>query len=74
MKMSELQEGDLGKVDHQLFIVRMRCPTDTRASGVTDVVFDGGSRKTYIWEIEDPEVRRLGRGELITKIVVKEMG
>jgi hypothetical protein len=71
MKLSDVRLNGVGKLNGELFIVVDRYPAD-RVSGGTEIAFEDGCRKTYIWDYEDPEVAYFGKGKLKTEIVLEE--
>jgi hypothetical protein len=75
MKMSDLREGFVGRLldtqDRRKFIVTSRCPED-RSSGLTNVTYEDGGREQYVWNYENPEVILIGRGRLVTNIVMEK--
>lgn len=74
MQISDLDEGEMGRIvaTGKEFLVIERWPED-RGSGITDVHFISGGSRRFVWDHEDPEVVKIGRGEL--KVVkTKESG
>jgi hypothetical protein len=63
MNLSELKEGDVGKLNKEVFIVINRVSED-RGSGITDIIYEDGSQREFIWDFEDPEVTLIGKGHL----------
>jgi hypothetical protein len=72
MKLSDLREGDVGKfpVSGRRFIVTSRTAED-RSSGSTRITMESGGTMDYLWDQEDPEVKKIGRGRLVTKIIME---
>ena len=64
-----LPEGTVGRFPgHRIrFIVVERIPED-RSAGSTEIVFDGGARRTFSWQDPIPWALVLGKGKLISKI------
>lgn len=55
MKLSSMMIGQQGTIDRRKFTVVERAP-EGRASGVTVVRFSNGQRKTFVWDVENPEL------------------
>lgn len=73
MKLSSMRIGEVGMMDGRRFIVTNRWPED-RSSGITDVTYQDGGCRTFVWDHEDPEVIRGGRGRLEVRIVMEVEG
>jgi hypothetical protein len=67
MRLSELSIGKCGRLDGKRFIVIDRAPED-RSSGSTEVEFEGGQCKTFVWDLENPDVTPLGKGNRVVSI------
>ncbi len=76
MKLSDLREGDVGQMcrgGRGKFIVTWRTAED-RCSGSTRITWENGGTQDYIWDQDDPVVERVGKGRLITRIVMDGEG
>ncbi len=72
MKLSQLLEGDVGRLVRggQKFIVTWRTAED-RVSGSTRVTMGNGGVRDYLWDDDNPEVEKLGRGRLLSRIIME---
>lgn len=70
MKLSSVRAGQVFVLGSVKGIVLSRTAED-RSSGYTDVHFDTGHRKTFLWDKEDPDVVVVGFGRVESQIVMK---
>lgn len=70
IKLSHVPEGGVFRLKNTKYIVIDRIPED-RSSGGTTFRGEKGGDQTYWWDHDNPKVKYLGPGKLVTKIEVK---
>lgn len=67
VQMSQLHENDVGLLDGQMFIVVDRYPED-RASGGTEIQYRNSSKRSFVWDNNNPDVMYIGKGRIVQTI------